>query len=459
MKHVNNSLFCFCLFFMFVSCKKSDFLAANPDKSQTVPETIEAFQSILDNSYEMNDNLAILGEIGADNYVYFDGAFNAESSQKKNLYLWNDDIWENAVMQYSWSYPYRTVFNANVIIEGLNKLPLNSKNQLDFKNAMGSALFYRAHVFYLLSQLFSPSYSSETSSSQLGIPLRLKADINEKIIRVSLKDSYAQIISDLMEAKVLLPIVPKYKNRPSIPASSGLLARVYLSMGAYDSAFKYSNECLSYRNTLIDFNTIPDFTSNPFEQYNEEVIFPGRFGFDNFMPVYDDQAKAVDTGLINSYHQDDLRLSVFYENNSFGGKYFKGSYEGFNGLFGGIAIDEIFLIRAECYARLNDKESALKDLNTLMMKRWKNTVPYPIITAHDSKEALNLIIQERRKELAFRGLRWTDLRRLNANGENIVLTRSFEGITYTLLPNDKRYTYLIPPEVLSFNPEMKQNPR
>ena len=60
----------------------------------------------------------------------------------------------------------------------------------------------------------------------------------------------------------------------------------------------------------------------------------------------------------------------------------------------------------------------------------------------------------------MRGLRWTDLRRLNRDPRYAVtLTRSINGTTYMLPPNDARYVYPIPDAVIAANPGMEQNVR
>ncbi len=100
----------------------------------------------------------------------------------------------------------------------------------------------------------------------------------------------------------------------------------------------------------------------------------------------------------------------------------------------------------------------MNDLNALLQKRFKTGFFVPLIAAN-STEALNKILDERRKELIFRGTRWTDLRRLNKGGANITITRTLNGQTYTLAPNSLKYTYLIPTEVIGFNPNMAQNLR
>jgi hypothetical protein len=122
-----------------------------------------------------------------------------------------------------------------------------------------------------------------------------------------------------------------------------------------------------------------------------------------------------------------------------------------------LATDEVYLIRAECFARAGDVVDALKDLNTLMAKRIKSAFFVPFI-ASTGTDALKLILTERRKELVMRGLRWTDLRRLNKEGYNIALTRVINGQTYTLLPNDPRYILPIPDDVIVFT-GMQQNIR
>jgi hypothetical protein len=124
----------------------------------------------------------------------------------------------------------------------------------------------------------------------------------------------------------------------------------------------------------------------------------------------------------------------------------------------GLATEEFYLIRAECAARAGDTAAALNDLDTLLRHRYA-TGTFTSVTAASPAQALDIILAERRKELPFRGTRWTDLRRLNREGRSIPLTRILNGTIYHLSPNSNLYTLPIPPDILSFNPGMKQNPR
>src|SRR5690606_36448430 len=123
-----------------------------------------------------------------------------------------------------------------------------------------------------------------------------------------------------------------------------------------------------------------------------------------------------------------------------------------------IATDEVMLIKAECLAERGEVEQGLIVLNRLLETRFKEGSYIPYI-ANNQTEALDIIKSERRKELLFRGLRWTDIRRYNLEGDNIRLQRNVDGKEYVLEPNNARYTYPIPMEVLSFYEDMEQNTR
>ncbi|HTM98670.1 MAG TPA: RagB/SusD family nutrient uptake outer membrane protein, partial [Pedobacter sp.] len=78
--------------------------------------------------------------------------------------------------------------------------------------------------------------------------------------------------------------------------------------------------------------------------------------------------------------------------------------------------------------------------------RYK-TGTYLPYTIGNTINVLALILAERRKELICRGTRWMDLKRLNLEPANATtLTRNVNGLTYTLLPNSKRYALPIPDE-------------
>jgi tetratricopeptide (TPR) repeat protein len=268
------------------------------------------------------------------------------------------------------------------------------------------------------------------------------------------------IINDLKTAAPLLPDQQELKTRPSKCAAWGMLARVYLSMSNYDSAFHYANLALGIYSTLYDYNDIPDITSLfTFTMYGPEVIFHSRLANINMILPIPITSGLVDTVLLNSYHEDDLRKTAFFIDFNGGIKY-KGTYDGFPGfLFNGIATDELYLIRAESAARKGELTKALDDLNKLLKSRWNKAAVFTPVILTSKNALVELIKIERRKELCFRGLRFSDLRRYNLQpDEQVTITRKVNNLSFTLPANDNRYVLPIPASEIDHNP-VPQNQR
>lgn len=444
MKYISYSL----LILLLLSCNKRDvFLDSKSNKADVTPTTLADFQALLDNDVVMNANYPSLGIIGADNFYVDYTIWQATNTvQERNAYIWLPDIY-NGESGFDWQYTYQKVVYSNIVLEGLNKLAVDAVQEPEKKRLIGSALFFRAYAFYDLAQLFAPVYQTTTAASDPGIPLRVSSDVNAPVTRASIAETYHQILEDLAKAVELLPANTGYLTRPSKAAAQGLLARVYLTMGDYPSALSNANQALQFNAPLLDFNTVNATATIAFPAFQNaipEILFYATslsFG----MLSYSNQ--KTDTLLYRSYAVNDLRRTVFYKDNGVKGIAFKGSYTGTitPSKFSGIATNELWLIRAEAHARLQQTSEALSDLNTLLVKRWKKGTFLPV-TATGPDDALAKIIAERRKELPFSGnLRWEDIRRLNKEPAfAITLQRMLNGQLYTLEPGDKRFVLPIP---------------
>lgn len=452
---------------LFTACKKT-FLDSKPDNGLVVPTTLPELQALLDNDTYMNGDIrgGIGGPVpgllieGCDDYYAQDVYYDTYIQFLKNVYVWSAaDPYGGAPSLLDWSIPYRAVFYANEALDGLSKIALDKADRTARDNAEGTALFYRAHTFYMLAQAFAQPYKKQTAATDWGIPLKLTADISDKIERATVAQTYDRIIQDTKQAIPVLPVTPLYKTRPSKPAAYALLARTYQTMQDYDNALLYADSALQLSNSLLNFNTLDPSLTYPFTAMNNEVLIAYAIQNNPNKLMYSSRA-VIDTTLYASYDSNDLRKALFFKNGSYPNtEIFRGSYNGSPYPFAGITVDEVYLIRAECNARKNNTAAALQDLNTLLQTRWK-TGSWKPFTAGSSSEALQLILTERRKELVMRGLRWTDLRRLNADPPfAVTLKRYIDGQTFTLPPGDQRYTWPIPQDVIGFNPGMPQNPR
>jgi hypothetical protein len=442
-------------FIFLISCKK-DFLSVKPDKNLVIPSTLKDLQALLDNADNMNSAMPDLGEISADDYYMSYDAWNSITYPKeRNAYIWAKDLYEGTIPIGDWNYMYRIVFYANNVLEGLEKIT-RSNDPETYDHINGSALFFRAYAFYQLSQLYCAPYSQATASHDLGIPLRLKADINLPTKRATVDETYTRILSDLKASIPLLPNAVAYKTRPGKTAAYAMLSKIYLLMQNYKQSLLYADSAISMpTNQLINFNTINPSDPHPMQQNNEEVIFQTTLDYPrNFIS----SKLNIDSNLYNSYSDSDYRKSAWFVVSN-GHLIFKGSYNGSSPyLFSGLALDEVYLNKAECLIRLGQIQEGMNTLNILLEKRFVSGSPGYTPPA-DEQDALSIVLSERRKELLMRGIRWSDLRRLNMDPQTAkTLIRILNGQEYELKPNSPNYVFPIQDDVIQIS-GIQQNVR
>ncbi len=441
---------------MSPSCRK--YLDAKPNGKLVIPNTLPDLQALLDNDAKMNSKDAGSAEVSAGDYFLTDANYAAQTETYKRMYTWQKDFLFDQGYN-DWSNIYRVVYTANTILDNVENIDRNV-NPVQWDMVKGQGYFHRGRALMQASFIWALAYDESSAVSDMGLPLRLNPDFHERSTRASVQQTYEQVINDLRLAAALLPVHTIHPLRPSKPAAFALMARTYLSMRRYDLAGQYADSCLLLKDTLLDYNDSnsvhPDdfFPFGQLKYSNPEMLFESNMS--SPFPINPSIA-TIDTALYNSYDANDLRKTIFFKSKGNGTFEFHGSYEGTYSLFSGIATDEIYLIKAEVYARGGDYDAAINVLNRLLAKRWKKGKFLPL-TASNAQEAINIILKERRKELLMRGLRWVDIKRLNKEGSNITLVRQANGQNYTLPPNDLRYALPIPEDVINLS-GMPQNTR
>lgn len=459
------------------SCSK-DFLEVKELKSLQVPSTIADFQAIVDYDFGFTGYSAhTLGANGADEYIITDRKWNSLASDN-NVYLREVYGWSKRIdmIEYEknpdWKRSYFYLFYANNALHGIESITPTASEQTAWNNVKGSALFFRAFRYYHLAQQYAFPYKKAEDNPN-GLPLRLEPDVTLTIKRSSVHDTYKQILEDALGSAELLPVLTKRTNyiRPGRAAAYALVAKIYLMMEEYENAAHYADLCLGLRGELIDFNAmgindlaldafpfLPDYGAT-----NPEMLYytTSDKGWVNALNGISEELVAIEPNQMALYEPGDLRADVYFrpylDMDGYRYRVYKGSYAVYDN-FSGLATDEIYLLRAECNARLNKISKALEDLNFLLKNRIR-TAFFSNVTEADPEKLLQIIVKERRKELLFRGTRWEDLRRLNKESRfAVTLVREVAGQRFELPPNDPRYTWPIPQSEVDAS-GIFQNPR
>ncbi|MBE8722305.1 RagB/SusD family nutrient uptake outer membrane protein [Sphingobacterium pedocola] len=441
------------LLFSLTGCGK-EFLDIKRNSNQVVPKNISDYQALLDYNPVMNNAGSFeLVCLGTDEYTLPGKTWETASpvyyTHVKNGYIWADDVYEGKEVN-DWNWAYQRIMYANLALD-VDKLEVSPDQENNRNNVRGQAMFHRAFTFYQLVQAFCKPFNPGSAETDPGIPLRLDYDVSVTVDRGTLKEVYAQILQDLTTAVDLLPDFQENNYRPSRLATYALLARVYREMDRWDEALASVQYVLERKLDLLNFNDFDDAGLYSFENMNRGLLNPEILFYCHTSAGYIQSNGVVTEEFINKYKDHDLRKYLFFKDD----KKFYGSYAGFN-YFTGLAVDEVLLIRAECLARKGNFKAAAEDLGRLLSHRYE-TDKVPAIA--EDLTTLQLIKEERIKELYLRGTRWSDIRKANLTKETeIMLKRDINGAIYTLLPNDDKWVWPIPDNELR-STSVLQNPR
>lgn len=461
---------------LFTSCNK--FLDVEP-KGEVIPTTLDDFLAL------MSDPIRISTTSNHIHYLtdeitlpddYRASAGNYPGSGAVKAYDFESEMFDVSEDDRDWTYGYRTIYIVNSVLAGLENN--TEANQAKRNQVKGEALVHRAYTYLTLVNEYAKHYSS-TAETDMGVPLNLKVDINALPARASVKEVYVQIEKDLLAAAAILDEKSTFSYRPNKAGAYGVLARMYLYMGNWDKAEEYAAKAFAIHNFIYDYTTftisdpanpalasITGYDRNSNDKRHlvlaKYASYAGGYGF-NFL------FSEGQFNLLNPTVQDPQNPRYPYDVNDlrqvFGSspKSWYGDLDGIgilenNGIYdyfnSGITTQELLLIRAEALARLDKTELALKELNSLRMKRIPKDV-YVDLTAASGAEALELVLRERRIELAFSGLRLADIKRLNLEGRNISVTHG----SVTIPANSPRFVLPIPSKVISLNPNIIPNER
>lgn len=415
------------------------------------------YQGLLYNSTDIEQTI-YYPEWASDDIDATDSSFaKSMFTYVANTYTWAPSIFVDA-QDDQWNKLYHQVYLCNLITTGINDSKGGSDADKKYINAQ--ALVHRAYAFLTLVNIYAKQYDATSAANDPGIPLLFAPDFNQKLNRAPVADVYTQVKKDLLAAIPYLSATGAYNIEASQAAAFGTLARASLQQGLYTEAEQYADSALARQNTLIN---LADYNGNlgtfPTKLQHPEIIFSKLMStIRAVFPLSNGLQQLFDT-------TNDLRYRMYtspgnvYSYNSFQGRGYYADLITNEGVYTGPSVPEMMLIKAEAEARNGHTAEALAPVNALRQHRFL-PAGYTPLTAATPAAALQLVLDERRRELMCTGARWFDLKRLNKETAfAVTITHHYRSQTLTLAPNSNEYVFPIGNIYIQQNPEIVQNPR
>lgn len=385
----------------------------------------------------MGFRMFVMGDI-ITNDVTHTGSFFSWRDLNNKLY---DPT--NGEINSTWASAYNSINRANNIIAQVDGIDMPQALKDQFK---GEALFVRALNHFNLANYWG------------DVPLVLRptsAPIDESyfVSRDPRAAVYAGVLKDLTDAIALLPVSYATNNntrhRATRGAAQALLARLYLYTGDFANAETAATAVISNSNYAL----VP-FENQVASKGTTEAIFELFFDANNQNPVTFWYGRnnggrfefGATESLWNSYQAGDLRRASSIREEApgvFVNWKYRDNTTGTDGVHI-LRLAEMYLIRAEARVRTSNFVGAAADLQVIRRRAFGDqslvvTIPTSI------EAAIDVILEERRREFAFEGHRWHDMVRTGRAVDEFGIP-AFR----TLMP--------IPLNARDVNPNLTQNP-
>ena len=429
-----------CLVLGFSSC--NDFLDQEPTNSANAEDAIattsdaqvalNGIMRAMSSSSYYGRNMLLYGDVKGGDVTIFSAGRGMDG-----LYSFNHSATSGSYSGF-WSRGYYCLNQVNNLLINIEKL--EGEGQTGFDSYKGQAYTLRALMYFDLVRLYGKPYNYDKSA--YGVPdITTVLDATAQPTRATVEENYKRILSDLqLGATALSADKSLRKGFVGYYANKALEARVKLYMEDYSGALAAAKEVIeSGKYTLYSPSEWVDSWKS---KYGSESIL--ELGIDtesdlgtSSLGIYYLRAKQKPYTSVMGYFMaseyfldrlgedpDDVRWGVMdYDESSetrLGCCY---KYLGGTDLSGDggetatacnikiIRLSEMYLIAAECALQTGDAESAADYLNAIR-KRAPNLEP-----ATEATVSIQMILDERSKELFGEGHRFFDMIRLNQSIE------------------------------------------
>lgn len=392
--------------------------------------------------------LTLLPDLQAD-LAY---AVNGYSNTYGEIWRW-DILATNTQIEAVYGTLYDIIARCNFVLDNVERVRQNTTDDTKLDNLemfCGETYFARALAYSELIKMFCKPYeSSQEAANELGVILMSKYDSDEPLTRSSLQASYQFVLDDLDRAAELLKVDEDfngplystiYFNEYTVHA---LHARIALYMKDYEAAIKYSTKVIDSGFYLLSSASTKMSSGISYFDYMwtqddaTEIIWKVGFtvnsyggALGNIFFNYDFRSVRPDyvpaQWVLDLYPEADLRGSAYFSTYTtgyshqlswpllqkyWGNQTFMKQYNiNHVSMPKVFRLAEQFLIRAEAYSQKAQPDfgKAGKDITTLRTARYAS---YGGSTTMNKENSLDIISEERVKELYMEGFRLTDLKR------------------------------------------------
>lgn len=459
-----------CLTIVLSSCNK--MLETNPTDAVDVDmalTTKEGFQTATVGVYSYLRNTA---QYGRQLVVYPELLGNNAAHSGRGTNLLNHANNARGSHLTPWRSSYEAIAQINIILSELMEFEENEqwKNQIE-----GQLRFLRALYFHNAAKVYSYDPTAIGSSNRGALPLNLEPVYSyDKIInlpRATQEEFYAQLYIDLDRAIECLKDTPNDRapHWATAGAAAALLSRVALYNGDYTKVIDAVEQALA--SGVGKFSTKDSYVSDWRQAVHPESIFEVEIKTDQNLGAnnapradYTNRAGVGNTETVSGrgnakvsddfyplYEDEDVRKELIVKGLGAASddyqttKFFSRSGELNLDNIPVIRVSELYLNRAEAYARLGGMESnAIKDVNMIRERAGLDPVSGLV-----EDNLINEILKQRRLELAFEGHNFFDYKRL---GMDIVKPGG-----KVFLFTDYRVLARIPWREFNANKQLEQN--
>lgn len=468
MKKLINYILIVPVLFLATAC--NDLLEVTPKVNIDANDALTSMEGFETATVGVYSYLRATAQYGRQLVVYPEMLGNSATHSGRGTNLLNLSNNVRGSHLTSWQTGYQAIAQINVILDALEEYEANAQ----WKDSVAGQLYFlRALFYHNLAKIYGYDPTAIGGTNRGTVPLNLNGVLSmdeiENLPRASQEELYGQLYTDLEAAYVALEgtVETRAPHFVTQAAVAALFSRVALYNGDYYRAIEQAE--LAINSGVGRFSTNGTYVADWRAAIHPESIFEVEFKIDQNMGAnnapradYTNRLNAESTTvsgrgnakvsdeLFALYAEDDVRKQLILKgvgnasSDNQMTKFFSRSGELNLDNIPVIRVSEVYLNRAEAYARSGQNELALADVN-----RIRERAGLAPVTGLAEDNLIHEILLQRRLELAFEGHNFFDYKRL---GLDIVKSggRVFPFSDYRVLAR-------IPWREFNSNKELSQN--